>query len=228
MRIRLLGGRPSTLPSRSKPIVALMQARSAARPPRCLPAAAPARRSETAPCGRRGRAPRAPAPSRENSGSTTWRPPDIRHRPGALNSGAWAGPFPLFPSLSKEAMERREAPPSGSPPGPEPIGVRGAPRQVPVTRGCRFRARGPSNVGPGASRRSNAMPVVGHRTLLLLRTPSTTPSIERGCALLEQNRNTCQHAEAEKGQLRGWRGLLCLAICRLYHRHIAGALRSRK
>jgi len=53
----------------------------------------------------------------------------------ALNSGTRAGPpFPFF-LFPKEAMERREAPPSGSPPGPEPTGVRGAPRQVPCYQG---------------------------------------------------------------------------------------------
>jgi hypothetical protein len=34
-----------------------------------------------------------------------------------------------------------------------------------------LRARWPNDVGPGASRRSNAMPVVGHRTLLRPQTP---------------------------------------------------------
>ena len=89
----------------------------------------------------------------------------------------------LFPSLSKEGLERREAPGSlrDSLPAlrrpvrakiPGPIGFEG---------GGGPGARGPCE-GPGASRRSNAMPVVGHRTLLPLRTSrSTTPSIEPGC-----------------------------------------------
>jgi len=100
----------------------------------------------------------------------------------ALVSGARAGPLPFFPSLSKEAMERREAPPADrrrlANPNPGSAARHG---RSPVTRGCRFRARWPSDVGPGASRRSNAMPVVGHRTLLRLRTSrSTTSSLERG------------------------------------------------
>jgi hypothetical protein len=89
----------------------------------------------------------------------------------------------LFPSLSQEAMERREAPPADRRRLANPnSGSAARHGRSPVTRGCRFRARWPSNVGPGASRRSNWMPVVGHRILLPLRTPrSTTPSIEREC-----------------------------------------------
>ena len=79
-------------------------------------------------------------------------------------------------------MERREAPPADrrrlANPNPGSAARHG---RSPVTRGCRFRARWPNNVGPGASRRSNAMPVVGHRTLLRLQTSrSTTTSIEQG------------------------------------------------
>ena len=83
-------------------------------------------------------------------------------RPGALNSGARAGPFPFFPSLSKEAMERREAPPADrrrlANPNPGSAARHG---RSPVTRGCRFRARWPNDVGPGASRRSNPVPLSG-------------------------------------------------------------------
>ena len=52
------------------------------------------------------------------------------------------------------------------------------------------RGAGPCE-GPGASRRSNAMPVVGHRILLPLRTPQSTETS------LEQNRNIYNSCEIE-------------------------------
>jgi hypothetical protein len=85
-----------------------------------------------------------------------------RNASRALNSGARAGPpFPFF-RFPKWGMERREAPPADRRrlANPKP-GFAARHGRSPVTRGCRFRARGPSDVGPGASRRSTAMPLSG-------------------------------------------------------------------
>jgi hypothetical protein len=98
------------------------------------------------------------------------------HRPGALNSGARAGPFPFSVPL-----ERGDGAPGGatggSPPVGEPkTGIRRAPRQVPCYQGlplsgalakCRWARRLP------ALQRDA---IVGHRILLPVRTPSTRPS----------------------------------------------------
>src|SRR5262249_48067389 len=74
-------------------------------------------------------------------------------------TAASGAPFPFF-RFPKRGLERREAPPADrrrlANPNPGSAARHG---RSPVTRGCRFRARGPSDVGPGASRRSNAVPV---------------------------------------------------------------------
>jgi hypothetical protein len=93
-------------------------------------------------------------------------------------------PVSLFPSLSQEAMERREAPPADrrrlANPKPGSAARHG---RSPVTRGCRFRARWPSDVGPGASRRSNAMPLSGTASCSLFERR------DRRQSSIEQNRN---------------------------------------
>ena len=69
--------------------------------------------------------------------------------------------FPVFLSLSRGDGAPGGAT-GGSPPVGEPkSGVRRAPRQVPCYQGLPLRARWPNDVGPGASRRSNAMPLSG-------------------------------------------------------------------
>jgi len=108
----------------------------------------------------------------------------------ALNSGARAGPSSLFSVPSHEGMERREAPPADrrrlANPNPGSAARHG---RSPVTRGCRFRARWPSDVGPGASRRSNAMPLSGTAPCSAFeRRDRRTPSIEQGRTYLNSYR----------------------------------------
>ena len=91
----------------------------------------------------------------------------------------------LFPFPPKEVNGAPGGATGGSPPVPNPKPGFGARHgRSPVTRGCRFRARGPSNVGPGASRRSNAMPLSGTASCSLFKRR------DRRRNLKEQNRNT--------------------------------------
>jgi hypothetical protein len=91
--------------------------------------------------------------------------------------GLPGSPYPFFRSPQKEGLERREAPGSvRSSPCDRPVRAK-IPGPKCAPRGWGSRGAGPCE-GPGASRRSNAMPVVGHRILLPLETPSTA-SAER-------------------------------------------------
>src|SRR5262245_35678529 len=84
-----------------------------------------------------------------------------------------------FPSPRKEGLERREAPGAFAKLRPAlrmPVHAK-IPGPIGFEGGGGPGAWGPCEE-PGASRRSNAMPVVGHRILLLLRTPRSKASVK--------------------------------------------------
>jgi hypothetical protein len=95
---------------------------------------------------------------------------DMTSRSLALVLGAWAGPPFPFSVSPKRGMERREAPPADRRrlANPKP-GFAARHGRSPVTRGCRFRARWPSDVGPRRPRALHRDAIVGHRILLALR-----------------------------------------------------------
>ena len=112
-----------------------------------------ARRAEGAP-------PRRDHPARRRRGSLAASSGQHSANPGFEFGRPGRPAVPLFPFPQKGNGAPGGAT-RGSPRVPNPAGFGARHGRSPVTRGCRFRARGPSDVGPGASRRSTAMPLSG-------------------------------------------------------------------